>query len=349
LVFSLTFPVKGANQKVCPPVTSRAAPILVTGANGFVGSHLVEALLRAGYRVRCMVRRTSDLSYIRDLPVEWAYGDVGREAGLLEACQGVQAVCHCAALTRAPDKETFFQVNTRGAAALARAAQEASPSLRRFLFLSSQAAAGPSSEAGDYVDESCIPQPITWYGHSKLAAEDALLAQPGLPLTILRAAPVIGPRDRDFWAYFDLVRLHLDLQLGSHDRALSMIYVRDLAGLILLALEKDQAEGQTYFACAWSHTHAVFSRTIAQALGSRTVQVRLPLAVLTPMALWSRVQVRLTGRPPLLNDQRVLDLRAPYWLCSGQRAARDLGFAPRWDLPTAVQETATWYQEQGWL
>jgi len=330
-------------------VTKLGAPILVTGANGFVGSHLVEALLQAGYRVRCMVRRTSNLSFIRDLPVEWAYGDVGQGAGLLEACQGVEAVCHCAALTRACDEETFFRVNTRGTEALARAALEASPSLRRFVFLSSQAAAGPSPGTGITLDESCTPQPITWYGKSKWAAEQALLALPDLPLTIVRPAAVFGPRDRDFWAYFDLVRRHLDLQLGGQDRALSLIYVLDLVSLILLALENDRAVGQTYFAGAGSHTHAEFSRVIAAALDSRVVHVRLPLAVLAPMALWSRVQCRLTGRPPLLNDQRVRDMRAPHWLCSGEKAARDLGHVPHWKLAVAVQETAIWYKEQGWL
>ena len=330
-------------------MTTAAARVLVTGANGFVGSHLVEALLDAGYRVRCMVRPTSDLAYIRDLPVEWAVGDVGQGSGLLEACQGVEVVCHCAALTRAPDEETFFRVNTQGTVDLARAALVGNPSLRRFLFVSSQAAAGPSAGAGDYVDETRTPRPITWYGASKLAAEEALRALPALPLVIVRAAPVFGPRDGDFWTYFDLVHRHLDLQLGSEDRALSLIYVRDLVRLLLLVLEKDRAAGQTYFACAWSHSHAEFSRAIAAALGRRTIQVRLPLAVLAPMAAWSRVQCRLTGRPPLLNDQRVRDLSAPYWLCSGEKAARELGFHPQWDLITATQETAAWYREQGWL
>lgn len=331
------------------PVIKPDTTILVTGANGFVGSHLVEALLDAGYRVRCMVRHTSDLSFIRDLPVELAYAEVGKGIGLLEACQDVAAVCHCAALTRAPDEETFFRVNTRGTEALARAALEASPGLGRFLFVSSQAAAGPSPATGHYLDEDCTPHPVTWYGASKLAAEQALLAMPGLPLTIVRAAPVFGPRDRDFLSYFCLVNRHLDLQLGNSDRAMSLIYVRDLVALILLALENDRAGGGIYFGSAWSHTHVEFSRAIARALGARTVQVRLPLAILAPMASWSRVQCRLTGRPPLLNDQRVRDLRAPYWLCSGEKAARELGFAPRWDLATATQETAGWYREQGWL
>ena len=88
--------------------------ILVTGASGFVGSHLVEGLLSHGYRVRCLVRHTSDLRHIQHLPVELAYADMQDVESLRQACQDLQAVCHCAALTRALDEETFLRVNTHG-------------------------------------------------------------------------------------------------------------------------------------------------------------------------------------------------------------------------------------------
>jgi dihydroflavonol-4-reductase len=324
--------------------------ILVTGANGFIGSHLCEALLAQGYQVRCMVRRSSDLKFIRDLPVEWSYADVRDTDSLRQACRGVTAVCHCAALTRAVDEETFFRVNTRGAEALARVCTEENPGLERFLFLSSQAAAGPSSSPDDYVDESRSPRPITWYGKSKWAAEQALQAMTGrLPLTIVRPSAVFGPRDRDFLSYFELVKRGLNLQIGRREREVSLIYVRDLVRAILLALESDVAPGQTYFACGPAVSYSDLSAAIARALGKKPVRLALPEAVLAPIGAWARIQARLTGKPALLNDQRVLDLRQPYWLCSGEKARRELGFAATCDLDTAVQETASWYLANGWL
>ena len=323
---------------------------LVTGANGFVGSHVTEALLARGYRVRCMVRRSSDLSYIQGLPVEWAYADLRQGEALRQACQSVDLVCHCAALTRALDEETFYQVNTRGVLALAQAAVDADPGPERFLFVSSQAALGPSRGPDDVLDESSPPQPITWYGQSKWAAEQALQdLSERLPLTIVRPAAVFGPRDRDFFAYFSLVKWGLSLKLGRQGRRISLIYVHDLVDLIVSALEKEAAWGQTYLGTAYTCSYTQFSASIAQALNKQPLVITVPTMLLTPIAFWSRIQGKLTGRPALLNDQRVLDMRQRYWLCSGEKARRELGFVPKYDLGAAVQETVDWYQENHWL
>lgn len=324
--------------------------VLVTGANGFIGSHLTEALLARGYRVRCMVRPSSDLAYIQHLPVEWVHGDLRDAEQLERACTGVHMVCHCAALTRAVDQETFLRVNARGTEALARAASEASPGLDRFLYISSLAAAGAARSPDDPLDESRPPQPLDWYGKSKWAAEQALHSLDGhLPLTIIRPAVVFGPRDRDFFTYFDLVNRHLELRLGRDERRVSLIYVRDLVSLIILSLESQAAIGQTYFGSAWAHTYSDFARTLARALSKRTMPVTVPVAALTPIVLFAKVQERLTGKPALLNEQRVLNMRQPYLLCSGDKARRELGFEPAYDMDTAVEETAAWYRENKWL
>jgi dihydroflavonol-4-reductase len=331
-------------------VSTAAKLILVTGANGFVGSHLTEALLARDYRVRCMVRRSSDLTFVRDLPVEWMYADVRQTENLRECCRDVDAVCHCAALTRALDEETFMRVNTQGTAVLARVCVEVNPRLERFLFVSSQAAAGPSAAAGEYLDESCPPRPITWYGKSKWAAEQALGAMDGrLPLTIVRPSAVFGPREVDFFGYFELVRRGLDVQIGRHERLLSFIYVHDLIRAILLALESDAALGQTYFACGPAISHTELSATIARALGRQPLRITVPEAVLAPAALGARAWGRLTGKPALINDQRVRDLRQRYWLCSGEKARQELGFVAASDFEAAIQETADWYVAHGWL
>ena len=331
-------------------LTAHDQPILVTGASGFVGSHLVEELLAQGHRVRCMVRRSSDLSYIRDLPVALAYGDVLDEDSVREASKGISAVCHCAALSRALDEGTFMRVNAEGTARLAAASLELNPNLSRFLYVSSVSAAGPSRDADDHVDEARRPDPITWYGKSKLAAEQALLDMDSqLPLTIVRPAPVFGPRDKDFLTYFELVNRRLSLKLGRRERRLSLIYVRDLARLATLALHSEVARGNIYNASTLSTSYTEFSDAIAHALDRATLNITLPEAVLTPMSLWARAQARITGRPPLLNEQRIIDMREHYWLCSGEKAARELGFQAEYNLDTAVRETADWYRENGWL
>ena len=335
-------------------MTESGALVLVTGANGFVGSHLVEALLARGYRVRCMVRRTSDLAFIRHLPVEWAYADLCDGKELCPAIQGVDAVCHCAALTRALDEETFLRVNARGAEMLARTCLEVSPRLKRFLFVSSVAAAGPSDGLGDVVDEARPPRPVTWYGKSKLAAEQALRSvcaggSGRLPLAIVRPAAVYGPRDKDFRAYFRAIKLHLNLQLGRDERHVSLIYVRDLVDLLVRALEQEQAVGQTYNGCGPATTYAELAETIATVLDRRSMRINVPLAVLGPMATVSRVKGRLTGRPALLNDQRLIDVRQRSWLYSGDKARQELGFEAQYGLETSVRETAEWYRREGWL
>ena len=325
-------------------------PVLVTGANGFIGSHLVEALLRRGYRVRCLVRRTGDVTFIRDLPVEWAYADL-REGGDLDAaCRDVHAVCHCAGLTRAQDRETFLRVNTEGTLALAQACLRAAPKLVRFVFVSSVAASGPAASLDRPVRESDPPHPITWYGESKLAAERALLdLQDRLPVTIVRPAPVFGPRDRDILAYFRLVVRGLALQVGREPRWASFIYVADMASLSVLAIESDNAVGRIYHAAGEDHTHREFAEVIARALHRRAVQVAMPKWMLTPIGLWSDFQAHFTGRPGLLNSQKVLDMKERFNLYSGERATVELGFRPQFAFETAVGETARWYRDNGWL
>jgi nucleoside-diphosphate-sugar epimerase len=324
--------------------------VLVTGANGFIGSHLTEALLARGYRVRCMVRPTSNTSYIHHLPVEWAQGELDKPEQLRAACEGVDMVCHCAALTRALDQETFMRVNAGGTEALAQAAMEANPGLQRFLYISSYFAAGCAECADDFFDETRAPKPLDWYGKSKWAAEQALHALDGnLPVTILRPTAVFGPRDRDVFAYFDLVSKHLELSLGRDERWVSLIYVHDLVELMILALESEAAIGETYFATIWATTYTEVGRMLARVMNKRTLRVTVPLVVLEPIVLVAKVQERLTGKPALLNEQRVLNMRQPYLICSGEKARRQLGFAPGYELEEALAETANWYRENGWL
>jgi nucleoside-diphosphate-sugar epimerase len=193
---------------------------------------------------------------------------------------------------------------------------------------------------------------VTWYGKSKWAAEQALHAlacSEGLPLTIVRPSAVFGPRDRDFLAQFRLIDRGLDLQIGRGPHRVSLIYVVDLASLLLRALRAPAAVGRTYFASTLHVAHEELAAAIAFALARQPLRVRLPDVALSVLDWYARLVTRLDGDTPLLNEQRVIDLRQPYWLCSTQRARQELGFEPQWPLDPAVQETAGWYRAVGWL
>jgi len=323
---------------------------LVTGANGFVGSHLVEALLAQGYRVRCLVRPTSDLTFIEDLPVEWAYGDVARGEDLEAACVGADVVCHLAGATKARDRETYFRVNAAGTRHLLAACEQAPPGLRRFVYASSLAAAGPSPN-GHPIDESRPPQPLTYYGQSKLQAEQFCHEYADrLPIVILRPPAVYGPRERDIYFYFQTVNRGVKLLLGRGERRASFVFVHDLVSLVLRTLKDDRAVGQTYFVAEGrDYDWQEIGELIASALGQRALRVVVPEGLLPAIAAAAGLQAKLTGQPALLNDQKLIELRQRYWVCSAEKARRELGFEARYDLATGVRLTAQWYRENGWL
>jgi len=324
--------------------------ILVTGGNGFVGSHLVEALLAQGHQVRCLVRPTSDLSFIASLPLEWVYGTLEDRESLERACRGVDAIYHFAGVTKAPDAATYFRVNAQGTRALLEACWRVNPGVQRFVYCSSQAAAGPA-DGLEPVDESCPPRPVSHYGRSKLAGEEAVRSYAGrMPVVILRPASAYGPRERDILAYFRLVARGLKLLPGGGRRWLSLIYVGDLVRLALRVLDEERAVGQTYFACDGEiHDWEETIDTLAAALGKRPLRIVIPIPLLEAFAALGGMWAKLSKRPFLLNDQKVLEMKQRYWLCDASKARRELGFIPQVDLATGFAHTAHWYREHGWL
>jgi nucleoside-diphosphate-sugar epimerase len=149
---------------------------LVTGGTGFIGSHLTEALIRKGVHVRCLLRKTSDLKWLKGLPVEFVSGDCNDKTSLKEAVRGVNWVFHLAGTTKAIKKETYFEVNGFGTENLIQACLENNPRLQKFIYISSQAAAGPSKNGSDKKElDSC--EPVSFYGRSKRPGEESVLAR----------------------------------------------------------------------------------------------------------------------------------------------------------------------------
>jgi nucleoside-diphosphate-sugar epimerase len=324
---------------------------LITGATGFIGSHLAQLLVSQGWKVRALVRRTSDLRWINGLPLELVYGDFGDQGSLEQAASGVDYVFHLAGAVKAGDPGQFYLHNTRATVNLARAAMEKAPGLRRFLFASSQAAAGPACGLNDPVCEHHECRPLSDYGRSKLQAERELFGLSGkLPLTVIRPPSVYGPRDVEVLDYFKWVRRGLAPLPGFRTRYAHLIYVRDLVRGMIQAALSENAVNMTYFlaeqrAYSWNQ----IADAIAGVMDKKVLKLHVPLQLAHLSALFNEAGAFLNGKPSMITRQKVREMSQVYWTVSSQAAQKDFGFSCEYDLFRGMKETAEWYRANRWL
>jgi nucleoside-diphosphate-sugar epimerase len=323
--------------------------VLVTGANGFVGSHLVEGLLQGGHRVRGLVRRTSDLRWLENLDVERVYGEVTDSAGLPKAVRGMEAIYHTAGVTRARRPEIYQQVNHQGTVNLLRACLQHNPSLKKFILISSQAAAGPGA-VGRLARETDPCRPVSDYGRSKLMAEQAAARYINrLPIVIIRPPAIYGPRDRDFLSYFKVLKKHLRPLLGLGRRRLSICHVRDVVRGSILAGNSSRSSGQVYFVSGQETSWDELTSLMARALGTWTVKLPVPRFVLQGAALVSELFAPLRREAPVLDRRKAGEMVQVCWTCDWSKAAAELGYEPTVSLEKGIGETVEWYRQAGWL
>ncbi len=323
--------------------------IALTGATGFVGSWLAEELVEKGHEVTCLVRPTSNLRWLRHLAVRTIIGDVTRPESLGPFVEGQDILLHVAGLTKARTEEEYFLANTASTRNLLEAAVRAGSKLKRFVLISSQAAAGPS-QPGVPRREEDPPAPLTAYGRSKLAAEKITLEfRKHFPVTVLRPPAVYGPRDRDVFAYFQLAKRGLLPVLGKEGR-LSVAFVHNLTYGIRLAMAHPEAENETFFlADEGTYTWRTLGGMIAAALGRRAAVIPVPMALIRAAALLSQAYGRIARRAVLLNQEKLLEIRQQYWTLSTEKAKRKLGYTPPYSTAEAIRITAQWYRQHGWL
>ncbi len=325
--------------------------VLVTGATGFVGRHVADELARAGRRVRCLARPTADASELERAGHEIVRGEMLDQASLDAAVRGADSVVHVAGLISARSFTEMRRVNVEGVARIAAACARSAARPRRFVLISSLAAAGPS-RAGAPVREDDPPRPVSRYGLSKLLGERA--AARSLPretaLTVVRPPAVYGPFDRGIHGFFDAAARGVLLRIGTTQRRVSIVRGEDLAVGIRLALDADVAAGRTYFV-ADPAPYAVddLIARIAAAVGRRTISVRVPDALLRVAGAVAEEVARRRGRRPLFSRDKAAEFLAPGWVCDPGRAMRELGWRPSRPIDESLRETARWYRERGWI
>jgi dihydroflavonol-4-reductase len=321
----------------------------VTGGTGFIGSHLVPALLERGFEVRCLHRPPSNLQWLPLDHIHLFVMDPKKPFDFSVALKDVDIVLHLAGLTKGRNLPEYEETNVGLTRQLLDAIRLHAPNLKRLIVTSSQAAAGPG-KPGETKNECSECSPVTFYGESKLAAEHLLAEYPEIPKVVLRPASVYGPRDQDVLLLVKTIRNGLAPIIGSRKRLLTWLHVADLVQAFLLAAESPKALGETYFVTdgniyTWTDTQAA----IEKVLGRKALGIPIPLPVVFALAAISDTWSRLTGALTIFNLNKCKEIVEQNWGCSSDKIQQDLGYKPRFGLEEGLRDTIAWAKTNGWL
>jgi nucleoside-diphosphate-sugar epimerase len=325
--------------------------IALTGATGFLGSHIADTLLARGYGVRASIRPTSNLRWLQGKPVTTVQVDLADPVECRRFLDGTTGLIHCAGVVSAPAEKVYQLANVTTTACLLEAAASAwagRDESAAFVLISSLAAHGPAALNRPAV-ESDACRPITAYGRSKLAAEELLAARPyAFRTVILRPPSLYGPRDADFLPLFRLALRGWTGRLGRRLGALSLVHGADAAEAAVALLETKAATGPYFVDDGRAgYDWSAMAEALGQMAGRNIRTLTIPLALLKLVA--QVVGRTRASRSPVLNPDRIRDLDTEGWVCDGGHLVQSTGFQARWDAPRGFTETLDFYLKERWL
>jgi len=324
--------------------------ILVTGGTGFIGSHLIERLRGQGHDVRCVAKDRINMSVLESLKVEIVLGDLNNGIGWEAILDGVDLVYHLAGVTRANSYGEYYDGNHLATKRFVEVCSAHCTDLKRFVYVSSLAAVGPSPN-GEQATEETPYHPVSHYGRSKMLGElEVLKARDRFPITIVRPSAVYGPRERDMYEYIRLILRGIQPLIGFRNKFLNLIHSEDLVRGILLAGNHHRAEGEVYFlGSERDYTTEDIGRSIALAVGKRPLRVRLPHAVVYGVGAVAEVWGKIARKQIFFNLQKVRESVQAAWTCSVDKAKSQLGFQQNISLEEGMAQTYRWYRDHQWL
>ncbi len=323
--------------------------ILITGANGFVGARLCRTFLDKGFEVVAGVRKSSDVSQLKGLGVTYRYGDVNQPETLEQMVTGVDYIIHNAGVVKAKHADTFFEVNEKGTRSLFEAVVNFNPGVKKVVYISSLAAAGPS-DGNTPVTEEDEPHPITVYGLSKLAGERAALSFSNkFNVMAVRPPGIYGPGDKEIFAFFQTVNSRIKPYIGDTGRKLQLVHVDDLCYGLYLAVNGETQTGSIYFIAEnRSYTMKELISLLQSAIGKSCIPLIIPSALFKAIAYVSERLLKIFGVTPMLTTEKAGELLAS-WEVSIAKATRDFGYDSQIPFERGARDTFQWYKNEGWL
>ena len=322
--------------------------VLVTGATGFIGSHLTEQLVKEGYTVKALTRECSNITLLKSLGVEIVYGDI-RDVAAVEIARGCEQAYHLAAVTslRRQSRLEYYTVNVVGTENVARAAMKAG--VGRLVYESTAGVYGTIKNPP--VDEHIKPNPNTLYRESKLLGEEVILSyhkKEGLPVVIARLSSVFGPRSLNWLGLFQAIaRKHFRI-IGSGENHVHMGYVSDIVNGLRRCTEVDGIERESYSITGGEPIKLKqLLNMIAEELGVSISSTRSPEFPFRSFHSMSSFVYRRFGFElprahtyELFLENRILDI---------SKAQKELGYYPKVSMEEGIRQTVNWYRENGYI
>jgi nucleoside-diphosphate-sugar epimerase len=314
------------------------AKYFITGGTGFLGSHLVQKARSENNEVFCLSRQNSSQFENSD-SVHWIEGDLFDSSTYKDALKDTDCVFHLAGLLSARRKEDFMRVNVDGTASLLKACREAGFPLKRFVYISSIAALGPSYEK-EFLKETDRCMPLTEYGKSKELAEQIVLDYKRIiPVVILRPPFIYGRGDLRGLKFLQSLNNPISLLWASNIKTISLCHVSDIIQGCLLSVHKDIESGEIFNisdpdVTTWSHVWEALNDLVNELLGIST------------KGLFSRM-VPFSGMAVSHDSIEQESKRYQFWACDVSKAKEILGFIPEMPFRKGAYDTMSWYLEQG--
>lgn len=323
---------------------------VVTGASGLVGSHLVDNLLSKGFKVKCILRKSSSLKWLEGKDVEIINSGLFDKEGLRKAFKGAAYIFHVAGVVKSKKPEGYFEGNVESTRTMLEVANEDKSTLKKFLVVSSLTVTGPAND-GKPVDEKTVCNPITTYGKSKLEQEKVTLSyKDKLPVTICRAPAVYGERDTEIFIYFQTFSKGLTTTIGFNKKELSLIHVADLVEGLYKAAVSEKSNGEVYFITSkefytWQQINSITSKI----LNKKPIIIKVPHFLVYTISAIAQFFAMFSSKPATLNIEKAKDITQQYWICNHTKAQKDLGFVQNISIEDGIKRTIDWYKQMKWI
>ena len=325
--------------------------ILITGASGFIGSHMADHAVRQGHDTWAAMRPTSNRSNLQSPSLRHIIlnlDDAEQLSTQLEAHRALHGawdvVIHCAGATKCRHAQEFDQINYGATRHLVDTLMRLGMVPQQFILISTLGIYGPLHEEEPYppFTESDTPHPNTLYGKSKYRAEGYVKGIAALPYVIFRPTGVYGPRDKDYQLLIRSIHAHIDLSLGRQPQRVTFVYVKDLVGAVFMAIKKGVQRRSYLVTDGNTYSSSDFTRAVRAALGNPfTLHLTIPLWIGRMAACIVDIAGRLCEHTFTFNSDKYRILAQRNWQCDITPLTEELGYHPRYNLEAGIAETLT--------